>query len=180
MVSLIVGGALAAAGIAANAIANAKASEKTAEARRKYTDYYNTEYYRNPADSLGTKAILKLHDERRRDELDALNNRAVAGGATMENQLAARKMLNQSESEFESQLLLQQDAKRQALDREKLGADQQNSLQDAQNWQAWGANMSSSLMSAGSLAMLGGGSNPLSSTPHGGVRPANVPLDEIY
>ena len=176
--SLLVAGALALGSMAAGGLANKKAAEATAAGRKAFTDYYNSEYYKNPEDNLGTRALLKAREERREEDINAINNKAAAGGATIENQLAARKAMNRDESQFESQMLLSQEARRQALSQQKMAADQQAYAQDAQNWQSWGANMSSSLMSLGGLAALGSGGGSLlaGKTLHGGLRPAGVPF----
>ena len=158
--SLLAAG-LAIGGAALNLVGQRKAAEKTAAGRKAFAEYYNTEYYRNPEDSLGTRAILKTRQERRAEAEDAMNNRAVAGGATMENQLAQRKVMNQSDSEFESNLLMSQEQRRDALNAQKLNADQQAYAQDAQNWSNWGASMSNALTSLGGVSMLGGGGGNL-------------------
>ena len=149
---------LAIGGAALNLIGQSNASKKVAEGRKAFTDYYNTEYYRDPENSIGTRALIKARNERREEAMDAMNNRAAAGGATMENQLAQRKVMNQSDSEFDSNLLMSQEQRRQSLAAQKMQADQQAYAQDAQNWSNWGATMSNALTSLGAISMLGGGS----------------------
>lgn len=98
-----------------------------------------------------------------KDQQEALENRAVAGGATMENQLAARQSANETMSGVYTNLLMGEDARKQAINQQKLRLNQDYSagvqssfLQNAQNWQAWGAQMAQAGMQLGSSALLGG------------------------
>jgi hypothetical protein len=116
----------------------------------------------DPLTMAGNRSILKLRNEQREQNLDAMQNRAVAGGATMENQLAAMKAENRTDSELTSRLLQGQDARRMAFDQQKLGLQQQHSanvqagyVADAQNWNNWGAATASGLMDFGSSLVYG-------------------------
>ena len=76
-----------------------KAREEEAKSYKDAKSFLDSQYYRDPLTSVGNKALLKNMDERMRDQADALENRAAAGGATMENQLAARQMSNRTMSD---------------------------------------------------------------------------------
>lgn len=155
--TLASGGAAIGAGINTN--------RARAEEQRNYQfskDYLNSEYYRDPLSSVGYRALIKNFDERRKDENEALRNRSVAGGATVENTLAAKQAINRTESNFNAQLLQGEEARRQRLNAQRLQLENQHSqavqrgyLQDAQNWQQWGAALGDSLMNVGSAYLLG-------------------------
>lgn len=120
------------------------------------------------------QALLKLQDTQDRKSLDALDNRMVAGGATMENQLAARQSLNEGRDRTNMQLLQYDDANRRAWKNKELDiAGQQAQFnanryyQAAQDWNQWGGQMAGSLMSLGSTGLLGGAAA-------GAVNPADV------
>lgn len=165
---LIGGAALAAAGATAGAIGssvnNRKAQEERTRIYNQSRNFLSSEYYRDPLSTTGNRALLKSMDQRLRDQNDALENRSVAGGATMENQLAARKANNETMSNVYSNLLMGEDARRQAINQQKLQLDQDYSrgtqasyLQSAQNWQTWGAQMAQAGMSAATSGLLLGG-----------------------
>ena len=150
-------------------------------------DFLSSEYYRDPLSTVGNRALLKNLDQRLRDQNEAMQNRAVAGGATMENQLAARKANNETMSDVYSSLLMGEDARRQAINQQKLQLDQQYSqgeqmsfLQNAQNWQAWGAQMGQAGLNLASAGLLQGGSLPkvtgVSSSLPGSVALRNNPI----
>ena len=154
----------AASGISAG-VAAAKNKKARDEESRSFNDaknYLSSQYYRDPLSTVGNRSLLKSLDERMRDQQDALQNRAVAGGATMENQLAAMNSANRTMSGVYSNLLQGEDARRQALDAQRLNLDMKHSqnlqsgyYQDAQNWQAWGNSMGGALMDVGQTALLG-------------------------
>lgn len=166
--ALLIGGTAAAiaastAGAIGSAINNRKAQEERTRIYNQSKNFLSSEYYRDPLSTTGNRALLKSLDQRLRDQNDALENRAVAGGATMENQLAARKANNETMSNVYSNLLMGEDARRQAINQQKLQLDQQYSqgtqmsfLQNAQNWQAWGAQMGQAGLSLASAGLLGG------------------------
>lgn len=157
-------GVLGATGAAIGAGAETKKARK--EENKSYQQaqsFLESQYYRDPLTSVGNKAILKSMDERMRDQADAMENRAAAGGATYENQLAARQASNRTMSGMYSQLLSKEDARRDALDAKRLALDMQHSanlqnsyLQNAQNWSQWGSTFGNSMMDVGSSLLLGG------------------------
>ena len=82
------------AGIAAGQTRKAREEEQKAYERNKLA--LDADLYRSPLESISNKALLKTMDERLRDMRDAEENRAAAGGATMENRLAAMDSANQT------------------------------------------------------------------------------------
>lgn len=168
LTALLIGGAAAAAigstaGAIGSAVNNRKAQDERTRMYNQSKNFLTSEYYRDPLSSTSNRALLKTMDQRLRDQNDAMQNRAVAGGATMENQLAARKANNETMSNVYTNLLMGEDARRQAINQQKLQLDQQYSqgqqmsfLQNAQNWQAWGAQMGQAGLSLASAGLLGG------------------------
>ena len=158
--SLIAAG-IATAGAVGSAVNNKKAREEQQRQFRKDQARLEMEYYRDPLSTITNKTLLKSAKEFHKDNLDAINNRMVAGGATFENQLAARQASNEGMDNLYAQLLRGEDARRQRNEDRQMGLDQQNSLykqnsylQDAQNWQAWGAQTANAAMSYGNAQLL--------------------------
>lgn len=153
---------IGALGGAIGGAANTRKARK--EATRSYNNaksFLDSEYYRDPLTTVGNRSLLKSMDERMRDSADAIENRAAAGGATMENRLAARQSANETMSDMYSRLLQGEDARRQSLSQQKLGLDMQHSAnlqnsyyQNAQNWQAWGSAIGNAGMQLGSAGLL--------------------------
>lgn len=149
------------AGIAAGK--NKKAREEEGRMFNQSMSTLDMMRYQDPLTMAGNKSLLKLRDEQRQDNLDAMQNRAAAGGATYENQLAAMKNENRADSEFTARLLQSEDARRMALDQQKLNLQQQHSQnvqnnynQDAQNWNNWGAATAGAFADFGSTALYAG------------------------
>ena len=161
-ISAAVAAGSAAAGAIGSAANNRKAQEERTRQYNEARNFLNSEYYRDPLSSIGNRALLKQLDKRMKDQNEALENRAAAGGATFENQLAARQANNETMSNVFSNLLMGEDARRQAINQQKMQLDQQysqgtqlNYLQNAQNWQAWGGQMANAAMSYGNAELLG-------------------------
>ena len=163
----LIGAGVAAAGATAGAAGSAaKRKQAREEETRNYQnakDYLNSMYYRDPLSTVGNRSLLKLARENYEDSLDAINNRMVAGGATMENALAARKSVNEGRDKLYGQLLMGEDARRDRIDAQRLqledrhsGAIQNGYLQAAQDWQNWGGQMAQAGMSLMSSGLLGG------------------------
>lgn len=162
----LIGAGVAAAGATGGAIGSAanrrKAREEESDWYRRANDILTSQYYRDPLNTMSSRWLLKAWDQDKRDELEALNNRAVAGGATMENQLAGRKAINKRTDNLYGQLLQNEDQRRDAIDRQRLALDQQHSafvqngfVQAAQDWQNWGGQMAQAGMSVMSSGLLG-------------------------
>ena len=166
--ALLIGGAAAAAigstaGSIGSAVNNRKAQEERTRSYNEARDFLSTQYYRDPLSTIGNRALLKSMDQRLREQNEALENRAIAGGATMENQLAARKANSETMGRVYTNLLMGEDARRDAINQQRLKLDQEYSrgtqasyLENAQNWQAWGTQMAQTGMSLASAGLLGG------------------------
>lgn len=163
LISAGVAAAAATAGAIGSSVNNRKAQEERTRSYNEAKGYLNSEYYRDPLSTVGNRALLKSMDERMKKQNESLENRAIAGGATMENQLAARKANNETMSNVFSNLLMGEDARRQAINQQRMQLDQNysqgtqmNYLQNAQNWQAWGSQMANAAISYGSADMASG------------------------
>lgn len=163
--NLAAAGSLLASGIGAiGAAVNTKKARQEELRNYQYAkDFLNTQYYRDPLSTTGNRSLLKLRDEQRADNLEALNNQATATGATMENRLAAMKAENQTDSRLLSSLLQGEDARRDRISGQQLALENQHSAniqnqfyQNAQNWQQWGAATSDAIQQWGSAAALDG------------------------
>ena len=146
-----------------SAINNRRARNEEARSYKQAQNYLNSLYYRDPLSTVGNRALLKSMDERMEEQQKALNNRAIAGGATMENQLAARQANNETMGRVYNNLLAGEDARRDRLSQQKLGLDMQHSQnvqnsyrEAAQDWQAWGSQMANAGMSLASAGLLSG------------------------
>lgn len=162
----LIGAGVAAAGATAGAAGSAaqrkKARNEEARNYQNAKDYLTSMYYRDPLSTVGNRSLLKAARENYEDNLEALDNRMVAGGATMENQLAARKSVNEGMDKLYGQLLMGEDARRDRIDAQRLqlenqhsGALQNSYLQAAQDWQSWGGQIAQAGMSLGSAGLLG-------------------------
>lgn len=162
LIALGVAGASALAGAIGSAANTAKARREERAWYNKASAFANGLRYENLLETVSGRAAMKERNEQRRDNIDALNNRAVAGGATYENQLAARQMENEADSRLTSQLLQNDEARRRAAEQMQMNLDAQHSnfmqnsyMQNAQNWQAWGSAMGGAAMDFGNAALLG-------------------------
>lgn len=166
-IAAIIGGAVAITGATAGAIGSAvKTKNAKDESSRSYKDaksFLESQYYRDPLSTVGNKSLLKSAKQAYKDNLDAVDNRMVAGGATMENQLAARQATNEGMDRLYGQLLLGEDARRDSIAQQRLQLDQNYSLakqqdyyRSAQNWQAWGSQVYNAGMSVAQSSLLNG------------------------
>lgn len=164
----LIGAGLAAAGATGGAIGsgvNRRNALDTKNAWYDYAeDYYKSQMYTSLYDTPGGKALLKLTDNQREDEIDALNNRIEAGGATMENALAARQALNENRDKMDMQVLQADEQNRRQWQNQLLNlkgqraSDTANSYyQAAQDWNQWGGQMAQAGMSLMNAGLLGGG-----------------------
>lgn len=172
----------------ASGISAYKSSQKNKAAREEEQKAYDrtrlaldADRYRSPFDSYANKLLLKSLDQRVRDISDAEDNRALAGGATAENRLAARESMNKLISNTYDNALAGEDARQQAIRNQLLALDNQHSqniannyIQDANNWQQWGSNMSNALAQFGISSLIG--SNGSSLLKGGTVNP-NIAAD---
>ena len=162
----LIGLGIAAAGATAGAIGssvkNREAQEERTRMYNQSRDFLTSEYYRDPLSTIGNRALLKSAKKSYKDNLDAINNRLVAGGATVENQLAARQANNEGLDRLYGSLLQGVDARRDSINQQRLQLDQNYSsgtqasyLQAAQNWQAWGSQIAQAGMQLSSSGLLG-------------------------
>lgn len=166
LIALAIGSAAAAGiGAAGSAANNKKARREEQRAYNRAQAYLNSDYYRSPLESTGNRALLKTLDSRLEKNNEAIDNRAAAGGATVENVLAAKQNMNEAVSDTYAQLLRGEDARRQGIRSQQLGLDQshsqalQNSYRESANtWSNWGNATASAIMSYGMSSQLGGGS----------------------
>ena len=178
---------LAAGSAAIGAIGSAskrKKADRTMNAWYDYAeDYAKTQANSSIFDSPYGKSLLKLQNASDRKALDAINNRAVAGGATMENALAARQSINENRDRVTSQLLQYDDRNRRSWQEKGLdvagqraGYNANSYMQAAQDWNQWGGQMASSLLSLGSTGLISGAGAVAgaASAASAGVNPAAI------
>ena len=113
--------------------------------------------------TTGERALLKNAKQDIADTRDAVNNMLTAGGATTENRLAAMKAGNERYDKFQNQLLAANQSRRDRLDDQMMQLRQQqanmqanNYLQAAQDWNKWGQQTASAILSYGSTGLLDG------------------------
>ena len=166
---LLASGIAAGIGALASSIGSGIAAGKNAKARdeenRSFSyakNFLDSKYYQDPLSMVGNRSLIKTFDETMKDNMDALFNRSAAGGATMENKLAAMNSYNKGTSGLYSNLLQSVDARRDSVDQQKLNLEMQHSqniqnsfYQDAQNWNNWGNTGGGALMDFGNTALLG-------------------------
>lgn len=147
-----------------SAVNRRKAMEEENRNYQNAKDYLNSMYYRDPLSTVGNRSLLKQTRQNYADGLDALNNRMVAGGATMENALAARQANNENLDKVYSQLLMGEDARRDRIAAQRMQLDSQHSSavqngyrEAAQDWQSWGSQLANAALSYGSASLLGSG-----------------------
>ena len=162
--------AIAAGGAAIGAIgsgANRSKAKKTMNSWYDYAEgFANTQRSLSTFDTPGGKSLLKIANRNYADNLDAINNRMVAGGATMENALAARQANNENRDKVNMQVLQADQKRRDAWDNQLLNLKGQraeytanNYLQAAQDWSQWGSQMASAGMGLMNAGLLGGAGN---------------------
>jgi len=159
----LISAGVAAASAAASAYNRNKARQEELENYNNARSYLDSLYYRDPLTTVGNKSLIKTAKKTYADNLDAIQNRSIAGGATMENQLAARQANNESLDKVYGQLLLGEDARRDRITAQKMQLDSQHSQniqngfrQAAQDWQQWGTQTAQAALAYGSSNLLGG------------------------
>lgn len=180
----LIGAGVAAAGGAIGGAVNRSKAKNTMNSWYDYAeDYARTQANTSVFDTAGGKALLKLSGRNAADNLDAINNMMVAGGGTMENALAARQSNNEARDKVNMQLLQADQNRRENWDRQLLNYKGQRAdynansyMQAAQDWNQWGGQMASSLLSLGSTGLLGGAGSigGAASAVAAGINPADV------
>lgn len=163
--SLILAG-VGALGGAIGGAANRRKARETSSAYYDYaTDFADAQAHSTIMDTAGGKALLKLSKQNAADNLEGIENRMAAGGATMENRLAARQANNESLDKVNMNLLQADEKNRRMWEDRKFALagqeakDMANSyLQAAQDWQSWGSAMGNAALAFGSTGLLGGAS----------------------
>ena len=161
-----IGAGLSALGALGGAIGGAvnrgNAREEEARMFNDLNSRLTSQYYRDPLTMVGNQSLIKQAKQGHADSLDAIQNQMVAGGATMENALAARQANNESMDKIYTTLLQAEDARRDRIDSQKMGLAQQHSqfvqnsyLQAAQDWNQWGGQMAQAGMSLMNAGLLG-------------------------
>jgi len=156
--------ALAAGGSAiAGASANRKNSRILAGLQRENENMYLQEYYRGALDNEGAKAYLKRLDEKLQENNTAIDNQAVATGATHENRLAAKQANNEVMSDAVAGLVEREDNRKMAVkDRyfgnktSLLNGEMQQNAAIANNWANLGSGISSAAGSLAASYLMGG------------------------
>lgn len=163
----LIGAGVAAAGATAGGIGSAANRRKERNARNAWYDYADA-FSRSQAsssifDTPGGKALLKINNKNNEDDLAAVSNQMMAGGATMENALAARQSINERRDKVNMGLIQSDENRREAWNRQILNLkgqranDEANSyVQAAQDWNQWGGQMAQAGMSLMSSGLLGG------------------------
>ena len=157
----IIAAATSLAGAAGSAANKANAEIERTRNHNRLVDFMTSEYFRDPLSTVGNRSLIKSAKKTYKDNMDAIDNRMVAGGATIENQLAARKTNNEGLSRLYGSLLQGDDSRRDAIKQQRLQLEQnysagvqQGYLQSAQDWQAWGAQMAQAGMQLGSSGLF--------------------------
>ena len=164
--SLIIGGVSALAQGGGALLSSQKQKQAAAIEQANYANQQNAlnaEKYRDPLSSVSNKALLKQLDERIEDNSEALENRAIAGGATFENSLAAKQASNKAIGDVVTGMMQGEDSRKAGYTNSLLQLDTQHAATQiaqqqaaAQNWANWGNAMSGSIQNLGSTYLLGG------------------------
>jgi hypothetical protein len=153
----LIGMGISAFGTAMQARQNAKANELAESNYDKARGLILTERSANPIDSITNKALLSKFDRRMRRTDEAIQNMAAAGGATIENTLAAKQASNEAMADMYSGILQGETARRDAFTQQLLNLDMQRTGQQMAAKQASGQAWSSLANGiAGGLTTLGG------------------------
>lgn len=155
-------------GAATNGIGSLFSAQKEKRAaaieRANYLNQQNAlkaEKYRDPLNSVSNKALLSQMQRTLERNNDALENRAVAGGATFENSLAAKQATNDAIGNTVNALMQGEDSRRSNYNSQLLNLEAQhnNALINqqqlaAQRWAEWGNAMANGITNLGSTYLL--------------------------
>lgn len=161
--ALIAAGVIGAAGAAGSAMKRQQGIDTQNAFYDRAADLLNSQYYIDPLTTVGNRSLIKQAKQAHEDDIEALQNRAVAGGATMENALAMRQKSNESMDKLYGTLLQGEDVRRRGIDNQKLQLAGQRAnmesnayYQAAQDWAQWGAAGAQAALSLGATDLLGG------------------------
>jgi len=161
-ISLLAAGAVKLLGTGVSAIKKNKAQDEKNAWYDYAESFAKSQAQSSVFDTPGGKALLKLTGRNADDNLDAIQNRAAAGGATMENMLAARQANNESRDKVNMQMLQSDERRREGWNQQLLSykgqraTDNANSyMQAAQDWNQWGTNAAQAILNYGSTGLIG-------------------------
>lgn len=158
-----IGLAASAIGSGINAYKNAEASNLAEQGYNRQRNQLLTDMYTNPLDLVGNKAILSQMDRRLNKQEEAIANQAAAGGATIENTLAAKQAGNEVMADVVSGMMQAETARQDAYRNQLLNLDSQRTAQQiaakqqaGQNWAKMGSDVFNSFNTLGGTMIENG------------------------
>ena len=153
----LIGMGISAIGTGIQASQNAKANRLAEQNYNRTRSLLLSDKYTNPLDLVANKALLSQMDRRLNKREEAIENQAAAGGATVENVLAAKQASNEVMADVVSGLMQGETARQDALRNQLLNVDSQRTAQQMAAKQASGANWANMFGNVSSgLTDLGG------------------------
>ena len=153
----LIGMGISAIGTGIQASQNAKANRLAQDNYNRTRDVLLSDKYTNPLDLVANKALLSQMDRRLNKREEAIENQAAAGGATVENVLAAKQASNEAMADVVSGLMQGETARQDAIRNQLLNVDSQRTAQQIAAKQASGANWANMFGNVSSgLTDLGG------------------------
>lgn len=153
----LIGMGISAIGTGIQASQNAKANKLAEQNYNRTRSLLLSDKYTNPLDLVANKALLSQMDRRLNKREEAIENQAAAGGATVENVLAAKQASNEVMADVVSGLMQGETARQDALRNQLLNVDSQRTAQQMAAKQASGANWANMFGNVSSgLTDLGG------------------------
>lgn len=153
----LIGMGISAIGTGIQASQNAKANKLAEQNYNRTRGLLLSDKYTNPLDLVANKALLSQMDRRLNKREEAIENQAAAGGATVENVLAAKQASNEVMADVVSGLMQGETARQDALRNQLLNVDSQRTAQQMAAKQASGANWANMFGNVSSvLTDLGG------------------------
>lgn len=153
----LIGMGISAIGTGIQASQNAKANRLAQDNYNRTRDVLLSDKYTNPLDLVANKALLSQMDRRLNKREEAIENQAAAGGATVENVLAAKQASNEAMADVVSGLMQGETARQDAIRNQLLNIDSQRVAQQMAAKQVSGANWANMFGNVSSgLTDLGG------------------------
>lgn len=153
----LIGMGISAIGTGIQASQNAKANRLAEDNYNRTRDVLLSDKYTNPLDLVANKALLSQMDRRLNKREEAIENQAAAGGATVENVLAAKQASNEVMADVVSGLMQGETARQDAIRNQLLNVDSQRVAQQMAAKQVSGANWANMFGNVSSgLTDLGG------------------------
>ena len=158
-------------------IGKAIESFNIADTNKLSKDYYDkleggllSEKYVNPLDLVSNKSLLTQAERRLNKNEEKIENAAAAGGATVENVLAAKQAGNEAMADLESGVLQGEQARQDNIKNQLLNLESQRVAQQIAAKQQSGQNW----------AGLTGGLADSLSTLGGTMLENNIPLKDLF